>query len=44
METPVIDELQKRVDAWYEGDGREDEKLDELYTQLRTLERQGRIK
>ncbi len=42
--TPITDALQQKIDAWYEGDNRESEKLDELYAQLRTMESQGRIK
>lgn len=37
--TPKTDALQSKIDAWYEGDGREAEKLDEVYAQLRLTER-----
>jgi hypothetical protein len=38
METSITDRLQKNINEWYEGEGREAEKLEELYAQFRNLE------
>lgn len=40
----MVDELMRLINEWYEGDGREAEKLDELEAQLRSWERAGRIR
>jgi hypothetical protein len=44
METPITDKLQRDINEWYEGEGRESEKLDEVFAQLRAKERDADLK
>lgn len=41
--TPVTDQLERDINAWFEGENREGEKLAELYAQLRLMEQAGRL-
>lgn len=41
--TPITDGLERNINEWYEGDGRESEKLDELLAQMRLLEKAGKL-
>lgn len=43
METPITDKLERDINEWYEGEGREAERLTELLAQLRTKEAAGQL-